>query len=63
MKLVLIVEQTDGDMPTASVELFRDGGGPSATATASAFDDPIFQLRAAVDAVEESYRIQAQISQ
>lgn len=56
MRLVLVVEQVDGDMPTANVELIKDGDGVIATATASAFDDPVFQLRAAVDGVEERDR-------
>jgi hypothetical protein len=56
VRLVLVVETADGDMPSANVELYKDGEGMIATATASGFDDPIFQLRAAVDAVEENYR-------
>jgi hypothetical protein len=58
VRFVLVVETADGEMPSANVELYKDGEGVIATATASGFDDPIFQLRAAVDAVEEDYRNQ-----
>jgi hypothetical protein len=44
VRLVLIIEQVDDDMPTAKVELIKNGSGVIASATASAFDDPVFQL-------------------
>jgi hypothetical protein len=62
VRLVLVVATADGDMPSANVELYKDGEGVIASATASGLDDPIFQLRAAVDAVEEDYQNRRQIS-
>jgi hypothetical protein len=56
MRLVLVVEQIGGDMRSAKVELIKDGDGVIATATASAFDDPVFQLQEATRAIEQSYR-------
>jgi hypothetical protein len=55
MRLVLVVEQVDGAMPSADVELIRDVDGVIASATTSAFSDPLFQLRTAVDVIEASY--------
>jgi hypothetical protein len=37
MRLVLMIDQVDGERPTAKVELTRDGDGVIATTTASAF--------------------------
>jgi hypothetical protein len=45
MRLVLVIEQIDGELPTANVELIKNGDGVIATATASAFDDPVFRSR------------------
>lgn len=56
LRLVLVVEQIDGGLPTANVELIKDGDGVIATATASAFDDPVFQVHEAARAIAESYR-------
>jgi hypothetical protein len=44
MRLVRVVEQVDGAMPSADVELIRDRDGVIASATTSAFSDPLFQL-------------------
>jgi hypothetical protein len=43
VRLVLVIEQINDEMLTANVELIRDGDGVIASATMSAFDDPIFQ--------------------
>jgi hypothetical protein len=56
MRLVLVIEQIDGGLPTANVELIKDGDGVIATATASAFDDPVFQLQEAARAIRDSYQ-------
>jgi hypothetical protein len=55
MRLVLVIEQINGGLPTAKVELIKDGHGVIATATASAFDDPVFQVQEAARAIGESY--------
>jgi hypothetical protein len=55
VRLVLVIEQINGALPTARVELIRNGDEVIATATASAFDDPVFQLQEATRAIGESY--------
>jgi hypothetical protein len=59
VRLVLIIEQVDDDMPTAEVELIKNGNCVIATATASAFDDPVYQVQEAARAIGESYPRQA----
>jgi hypothetical protein len=56
VRLVLIIEQVDDDMPTVKVELIKNGSGVIASANASAFDDPVFQLQEATRAIRESCR-------
>jgi hypothetical protein len=59
VRLVLVIEQIDEGLPTANVELIKNGDGVIATATASAFDDPVFQVQEAARAIGESYPRQA----
>jgi hypothetical protein len=56
VRLVLVIEHISGGLPMANVELIKNGGEVVATATASAFDDPVFQVQEAARAIAESYR-------